>query len=151
VSVVHHFVDFDHSLQRRDPHVIDPGYRFPIDFVTKIMPDRWNKTPFHRGPQMGILHRQDLAGSKSAHTCLRYPAFAGFDPERFLEPNKVKNDNNNFGPFFGLASSPSFRSDWRRKRCNDANLHSLQRPEAHNSQRKFSISMMSLPLWSIDA
>jgi hypothetical protein len=40
---------------------------------------------------------------------LRYPAFAGFDPERFLKPNRVNTDNNNFGPAFGLAWSPSFR------------------------------------------
>ena len=46
---------------------------------------------------------------------LRYPAFAGFDPEKFLEPNRVNTDNNNFGPAFGLAWSPSFRSDWLGK------------------------------------
>jgi hypothetical protein len=41
---------------------------------------------------------------------LRYPAFAGFDPKRFQEPNRVNTDNNNFGPSFGLAWSPAFRS-----------------------------------------
>ena len=39
---------------------------------------------------------------------LRYPAFTGFDPERFFEPNQVNPDNKNFGPAFGLAWSPSF-------------------------------------------
>ena len=39
-----------------------------------------------------------------------YPAFAGFDPSKFLEPNKVNPDNNNFGPSFGFAWSPRARS-----------------------------------------
>ncbi|MCI0622714.1 MAG: carboxypeptidase regulatory-like domain-containing protein, partial [Acidobacteria bacterium] len=46
---------------------------------------------------------------------LRYPAFAGFDPARFLEPNQVNRDDNNFGPAFGLAWSPSFASGWLGK------------------------------------
>jgi outer membrane receptor protein involved in Fe transport len=46
---------------------------------------------------------------------LRYPAFAGFDPDRFLEPNKVNRDDNNFGPAFGLSWSPSFSSGWLGK------------------------------------
>jgi outer membrane receptor protein involved in Fe transport len=43
---------------------------------------------------------------------LRYPAFAGFDPDNFLKPNRVNPDNKDFGPAFGLAWSPSFRSGW---------------------------------------
>ena len=46
---------------------------------------------------------------------LRFPAFSGFDPEDFLKPNRVNTDNNNFGPAFGLAWSPSFRSGWLHK------------------------------------
>ncbi|HWC17999.1 MAG TPA: carboxypeptidase regulatory-like domain-containing protein [Terriglobales bacterium] len=42
---------------------------------------------------------------------LRFPAFAGFDPSRFLVPNKVAPDNNNFGPAIGVVWSPSPRSD----------------------------------------
>ena len=38
---------------------------------------------------------------------IRYPAFAGFDPALFLVPNKVNRDDDNFGPAFGLAWSPS--------------------------------------------
>jgi len=45
---------------------------------------------------------------------LRYPAFSGFDPEKFFEPNKVNTDNKDFGPALGLAWSPSFRSGWLR-------------------------------------
>jgi outer membrane receptor protein involved in Fe transport len=46
---------------------------------------------------------------------LRYPAFAGFDPDNFLKPNRVDPDNEDFGPAFGLAWSPSFRSGWPGK------------------------------------
>jgi Carboxypeptidase regulatory-like domain len=46
---------------------------------------------------------------------LRYPAFAGFDPEKFLVPNHVNTDNKDFGPAFGMAWSPVFRSGWLRK------------------------------------
>ena len=48
-------------------------------------------------------------------THCRFPAFAGFDPDDFLKPNRVNTDNNNFGPAFGLAWSPSFRSGWLHK------------------------------------
>ena len=43
-----------------------------------------------------------------ANNAFRYPAFAGFDPANFLVPNKVEEDNNNFGPIVGFAYSPSF-------------------------------------------
>jgi hypothetical protein len=41
---------------------------------------------------------------------MKYPAFAGFDPNKFFLPNKVNSDNNNFGPSFGFAWSPNARS-----------------------------------------
>jgi hypothetical protein len=46
---------------------------------------------------------------------LKYPAFAGFDPANFLKPNRVDTDNKDFGPAFGLAWSPTFRSSWLRR------------------------------------
>ncbi|MEO7652733.1 MAG: TonB-dependent receptor, partial [Bryobacteraceae bacterium] len=46
---------------------------------------------------------------------LSYPAFSGFDPDRFFEPNHVNRDDNNFGPAIGLAWSPSFSSSWLGK------------------------------------
>jgi hypothetical protein len=46
---------------------------------------------------------------------LPYPAFAGFDPAQFLVRHEVNADNNNFGPAFGLAWSPSRRSGWLGK------------------------------------
>jgi len=45
-----------------------------------------------------------------ANGAFKYPAFAGFDPAQFLVPNKVNQDNNNFGPSIGLAWTPSFKS-----------------------------------------
>ena len=46
---------------------------------------------------------------------MKYPAFAGFNPEDFLKPNRVNPDNNNFGPAFGFAWSPGSRSGWLGK------------------------------------
>jgi outer membrane receptor protein involved in Fe transport len=43
---------------------------------------------------------------------LEFPAFSGFDPAQYLVPNRVNVDYNNFGPAFGLAWSPSFKSGW---------------------------------------
>lgn len=43
---------------------------------------------------------------------LPYPAFPGFDPAQFLVRHKIKADNKDFGPAFGLAWSPSARSGW---------------------------------------
>lgn len=45
-----------------------------------------------------------------ANTAFRYPAFAGFDPNQFLVPNKVNPDNVALGPAFGFAWSPLCRS-----------------------------------------
>ncbi len=41
-----------------------------------------------------------------ANNAFKFPAFAGFDPAKFLVPNKVNSDNNNFGPIVGLAYAP---------------------------------------------
>jgi hypothetical protein len=38
---------------------------------------------------------------------LRFPAFAGFDPSRFLVENKVNSYSKNLGPAVGVAWSPS--------------------------------------------
>ncbi len=43
---------------------------------------------------------------------LRYPAFSGFDPLKFFEPNRVNRDDNNFGPAFGFAWSRG-KTVWR--------------------------------------
>ena len=49
----------------------------------------------------------------------QYAAFSGFDPAKFFEPSRVNNDNNNFGPAFGLAWSPSYRSGLAGKLFGD--------------------------------
>jgi hypothetical protein len=41
---------------------------------------------------------------------LPYPAFSGFDPAQLLVRHEVSTDNQDFGPAFGLAWSPSARS-----------------------------------------
>jgi hypothetical protein len=50
---------------------------------------------------------------------LKYPAFAGFDPDEFTRPNRVNLDNNNFGPAVGLAWSPSPESGWMERLFGD--------------------------------
>ena len=50
---------------------------------------------------------------------LRFPAFAGFDPDQYTVPNRVNVDYNNLGPAFGLAWSPSFQSGWLAKLFGD--------------------------------
>jgi outer membrane receptor protein involved in Fe transport len=43
---------------------------------------------------------------------LRYPAFTGFDPNLFFQPNRVNTNNLDFGPAFGFAWAPSLASGW---------------------------------------
>ncbi|MCI0354484.1 MAG: carboxypeptidase regulatory-like domain-containing protein, partial [Acidobacteria bacterium] len=50
---------------------------------------------------------------------LQFPAFSGFDPAQYLAPNRVNVDYNNFGPAFGLAWSPAFKSGWLAKLFGD--------------------------------
>jgi hypothetical protein len=54
-----------------------------------------------------------------ANNAFKYPAFAGFDPNQFLEPNKVNPDNLNLGPALGVAWSPSYRSGLAHKIFGD--------------------------------
>lgn len=81
---------------------------------TYFVQDTWKATP-SLTVTLGL--RYENFGQFA--NALRYPAFAGFDPERFLEPNKVNRDDNNFGPSAGLAWSPSFRSRWLGKLFGD--------------------------------
>jgi hypothetical protein len=46
---------------------------------------------------------------------LRYPAFTGFNPNLFFQPNRVNTDNLDFGPAFGFAWTPSLASGWLSK------------------------------------
>ena len=50
---------------------------------------------------------------------LRYPAFTGFDPNLFFQPNRVNTDDLDFGPAFGFAWTPSHSSGWLGKWLGD--------------------------------
>jgi len=67
--------------------------------------DNWKATP---SLTLTLGLRYENFGQLAS--AVRYPAFAGFDPALFLVPNKVNRDDNNFGPAFGLAWSPSSRA-----------------------------------------
>ncbi len=77
---------------------------------TYFFQDTWKATP---SLTLTLGLRYENFGQVA--NVLRYPAFAGFDPDRFFEPNKVNRDDNNFGPAFGLAWSPSLQSGWLAK------------------------------------
>jgi len=71
-----------------------------------FLQDTWKATP---SLTLTLGLRYENFG-QPANGAFKFPAFAGFDPAQFLVPNKVNVDNNNFGPSFGLAWSPSFKS-----------------------------------------
>ena len=50
---------------------------------------------------------------------LRYPAFTGFDPSLFFNPNRVNTDNRDFGPALGFAWTPALESGWIGKLLGD--------------------------------
>jgi len=81
---------------------------------TYFLQDTWKATP---ALTLTLGLRYENFGQVA--NAVRYPAFAGFDPARFLEPNKVNRDDNDFGPAFGLAWSPSFRSGWLGRLLGD--------------------------------
>ncbi|MGH9662253.1 MAG: TonB-dependent receptor domain-containing protein, partial [Bryobacteraceae bacterium] len=81
---------------------------------TYFLQDTWKATP---ALTLTLGLRYENFGQFA--NALRYPAFAGFSPESFLEPNKVNRDNNNFGPAFGFAWSPSIRPGWLGRLLGD--------------------------------
>jgi len=98
-----------------------PSGRWQRDFGTTVFyPNQFRHSYFFqdtwsaaRSLRLTLGLRYENFGQVA--NALRYPAFAGFDPAKFLEPNRVNTDNNNFGPAFGLAWSPSYRSGWLAK------------------------------------
>jgi hypothetical protein len=74
---------------------------------TYFFQDRWLPTP---SLSLTLGLRYENFGQPA--NVLQYPAFSGFNPDDFLKPNRVNTDNNNFGPSFGLAWSPSLPSSW---------------------------------------
>jgi hypothetical protein len=85
--------------------------------ATLFHPDQLRQTYFFQdmwlpAPSLSLTLGLRYENFGQVANALRFPAFAGFDPNDFLKPNRVNTDNNNFGPAFGLAWSPSFRSGW---------------------------------------
>lgn len=72
--------------------------------------DTWKTTP-SLTVTLGL--RYDNLGQPV--NVVRYPAFTGFDPNLFFQPNRVNPDNQDFGPAFGLAWSPAFSAGWLGK------------------------------------
>ena len=98
-----------------------PSGRAQKDFgATVFHPNQFRQTYFFQdtwlpAPSLSLTLGLRYENFGQPANALRYPAFAGFDPDNFLKPNRVNTDNNNFGPAFGLAWSPSFRSGWLGK------------------------------------
>ncbi|HLA38742.1 MAG TPA: TonB-dependent receptor, partial [Candidatus Glassbacteria bacterium] len=95
-----------------------PSGRWRKDFgATVFHPDQFRQTYFFQdtwlpAPSLSLTLGLRYENFGQMANTLRFPAFAGFNPDDFLKPNRVNTDNNNFGPAFGLAWSPSFRSGW---------------------------------------
>ena len=88
--------------------------------ATVFQPNQFHQTYFFQDRWLPVSSLSLTMGIRYENfgqpaNALRYPAFAGFNEEDFQKPNRVNTDNNNFGPAFGLAWSPSFRSGWLRK------------------------------------
>src|SRR5262249_28375800 len=98
-----------------------PSGRRRKDFgATVFHPDQFHQTYFIQDTWLPASSLSLTLGLRywnfgQPANSLRFTAFAGFDPNDFLKPNRVNRDNNNFGPAFGLAWSPSFQSGWLSK------------------------------------
>jgi len=88
--------------------------------ATVFHPDQFHQSYFFQDtwlplPSLSLTLGLRYENFGQPANALPYPAFSGFDPEKFFEPNRVNTDNKDFGPAFGLAWSPLFRSGWGRK------------------------------------
>jgi outer membrane receptor protein involved in Fe transport len=98
-----------------------PSGRMRKDFDVKVFhPDQFHQAYFFQDtwlpvPSLSLTLGLRYENFGQVANALKYPAFAGFDPANFLKPNRVDTDNKDFGPAFGLAWSPTFRSSWLRK------------------------------------
>jgi hypothetical protein len=98
-----------------------PLGRWQKDFnPTFVHPDQFHQTYFFQdtwlpAPSLSLTLGLRYENFGQVANALRFPAFAGFDPNDFFRPNLVNTDNKDFGPAFGLAWSPSFRSGWLHK------------------------------------
>jgi hypothetical protein len=84
----------------------NPVY-YPASFrQSYFFQDTWKATP---SLTLSLGLRYENFGQPA--NALQFPAFAGFDPNDFLVPNRVQPYNKNFGPGVGVAWSPSSKSD----------------------------------------
>lgn len=79
-----------------------PFYEPNLARKSYYVQDTWKVTP-HLTLTLGTRY-EDFG--QPANNAFRFPAFAGFDPAKFLVPNEVESDKNNFGPLVGFAYSP---------------------------------------------
>jgi hypothetical protein len=85
--------------------------------ATVFHPNQFHQTYFFQdtwlpAPSLSLTLGIRYENFGQVANALRYPAFAGFNPGDFLKPNRVNTDDKDFGPAFGLAWSPAFRSGW---------------------------------------
>ena len=98
-----------------------PSGRWRKDFgATVFYPNQFRQSYFFQDtwlplPSLSLTLGLRYENFGQVANALRYPAFAGFDPSKFLVPNHVNTDNKDFGPAFGLAWSPIFQSRWLHK------------------------------------
>jgi hypothetical protein len=87
----------------------EPVYEPDLNRISLFFQDTWKMTPTFT---LTLGLRYENFG-QPANSAFQFPAFAGFDPENFLTPNKVNRDDNNFGPIIGFAWAPNFSSGLR--------------------------------------
>src|SRR5262245_746884 len=120
------------------------------DFSATIFhPDQFHQTYFFQdmwlpAPSLSLTLGIRYENFGQVANALRFPAFAGPNPDDFLKPNRVNTDNNNFGPAFGLAWSPTFRSGWRHRLFGENNT--VWRGGYQISYDAFFTQMLSLQL-----
>jgi outer membrane receptor protein involved in Fe transport len=98
------FIDnFSGPSGSANKNIGEPGYRPNLLRHSYFFQDTWRTT---QDLTLTLGLRYENFG-QPANNAFQFPAFAGTDPALFLVPNKVKVDNNNFGPIFGFAYSPA--------------------------------------------
>ncbi len=105
------FVDnFSGSSGNTNRNFGNPNYNPSLFRQSYFFQDTYKTTP-NLTLTLGVRYENF---GQPANNAFRFPAFAGFDPANFLVPNKVKRDNNNFGPIAGFAYSPAGKSGFMK-------------------------------------
>jgi hypothetical protein len=119
--------------------------------ATLFHPNQFRQTYFFQDmwlakPSLSLTLGMRYENFGQVANTLRFPAFAGFDPNDFLKPSRVNNDNNNFGPAFGFAWSPVLHSGWLHKLFGENKM--VWRGGFQISYDAFVTQMVSLSLAS---